>query len=432
MSEPTYRPETLAVHAGQQPDPTTNSRAVPIYQTTSYVFDDTDHAADLFALRVPGNIYTRIMNPTQSVFEERVAALEGGVAALATASGSAAITYAVLNLTYAGDNIVSVSTLYGGTYALFAHTLPQFGVEVRWVDPDRPEDLAALVDERTKLVFAETVGNPKINVVDIAAWADAAHALGLPLVVDNTAPTPYLARVLDHGADVSVHSATKYIGGHGTSIGGVIVDAGRFDWPAHAQRFPGLTQPDPAYHGVVWSEAVGNLAYIIRARTVLLRNTGAAIAPLNSWLFLQGLETLHLRMERHSANALTVAEFLRSHDAVSWVNYPGLADSPYKATADKIFTGRGYGGLVSFGVRTGREGGRAFIEALTLFSHLANIGDAKSLAIHNATTTHSQLTPDELAAAGVPEDLVRLSVGIENVEDLLIDLDQALAAASKA
>jgi O-acetylhomoserine (thiol)-lyase len=432
MSEPTYRPETLAVHAGQQPDPATNSRAVPIYQTTSYVFDDTDHAADLFALRVPGNIYTRIMNPTQSVFEERVAALEGGVAALATASGSAAITYAVLNLTYAGDNIVSVSTLYGGTYALFAHTLPQFGVEVRWVDPDRPEDLAALVDERTKLVFAETVGNPKINVVDIAAWADAAHALGLPLVVDNTAPTPYLARVLDHGADVSVHSATKYIGGHGTSIGGVIVDAGRFDWPAHAQRFPGLTRPDPAYHGVVWSEAVGNLAYIIRARTVLLRNTGAAIAPLNSWLFLQGLETLHLRMERHSANALAVAEFLRSHDAVSWVNYPGLADSPYKATADKIFTGRGYGGLVSFGVRTGREGGRAFIEALTLVSHLANIGDAKSLAIHNATTTHSQLTPDELAAAGVPEDLVRLSIGIENVEDLLADLDQALAAASKA
>ncbi len=428
----TFRPETLAVHAGQEPDPTTNSRAVPIYQTTSYVFDDTDHAADLFALKVPGNIYTRIMNPTQSVFEARVAALEGGVGALATASGSAAITYAVLNLTYAGDNIVALSTLYGGTYALFAHTLPQFGVQVRFVDPDRPDALADAVDERTKLVFAETVGNPKINVVDVAAWAQAAHALGLPLVVDNTAPTPYLARVLDHGADVAVHSATKYIGGHGTSIGGVIVDAGTFDWQAHADRFPGLASPDPAYHGVVWTEAVGNLAYIIRARTVLLRNTGAAVAPLNSWLFLQGLETLHLRMERHSENALAVAHFLQSHDAVTWVSYPGLDSSPYKAVADRVFTGRGYGGLVSFGLRTGRAGGRAFIDNVELFSHLANIGDAKSLAIHNATTTHSQLTPDELQAAGVPEDLVRLSVGIEHVDDLLTDLDRALARAAKA
>ena len=427
-----FRPETLAVHAGQEPDPTTNSRAVPIYQTTSYVFDDTEHAADLFALKVPGNIYTRIMNPTQSVFEARVAALEGGVGALATASGSSAITYAVLNLTYAGDNIVAVSTLYGGTYALFAHTLPQFGVEVRFVDPDKPEELAQAVDERTKLVFVETVGNPRINVVDVAAWADASHDQGLPLIVDNTAPTPYLARVLDHGADVSVHSATKYIGGHGTSIGGVLVDAGTFDWAAHADRFPGLTRPDPAYHGVVWTEAVGNLAYIIRARTVLLRNTGAAVAPFNSFLFLQGLETLHLRMERHSENALAVARFLESHDAVSWVNYPGLESSPYKATADRIFTGRGYGGLLSFGVRTGRAGGREFIENLELFSHLANIGDAKSLAIHNATTTHSQLTPDELDAAGVPEDLVRLSIGIENVDDLLLDLDQALTKAAKA
>ena len=425
-------PETLAVHAGQEPDPATNSRAVPIYQTTSYVFDDTDHAADLFALRVPGNIYTRIMNPTQSVFEARVAALEGGVGALATASGSSAITYAVLNLTYAGDNIVALSTLYGGTYALFAHTLPQFGVEVRFVDPDHPEALAEVVDDRTKLVFAETIGNPKLNVVDVAAWADAAHAQGLPLVVDNTAPTPYLARVFDHGADVSVHSATKYIGGHGTSIGGVIVDAGTFDWTAHADRFPGLTQPDPAYHGVVWTEAVGNLAYIIRARTVLLRNTGAAIAPLNSFVFLQGLETLHLRMERHSENALAVARFLQSHDAVTWVNYPGLEGDPYKATADKIFTGHGYGGLVSFGVATGREGGRTFVDSLELFSHLANIGDAKSLAIHNATTTHSQLEPDELVAAGVAEDLVRLSVGIENVADLVPDLEQALTKAAKA
>ena len=424
-----YRPETLGVHAGQEEaDPATNARAVPIYQTTSYVFNDTEHAANLFALAEPGNIYTRIMNPTQSVFEERMAALEGGVGALATASGSAATTYAVLNLTYAGDNIVALSTLYGGTYALFAHTLPQFGIEVRFVDPDKPEELEKYVDDKTRLVFAETIGNPKINVVDIRAWADASHTQGLPLIVDNTAPTPYLCKPFELGADVVVHAATKYIGGHGTSIGGVIVDAGSFDWTAHADRFPGLTQPDGAYHGVVWTEAVGNLAYIIRARTVLLRNTGAAIAPLNSWLFLQGLETLHLRMERHSENALAVARFLEGHDAVSWVSYPGLESSEYKAVADRTLTGRGYGGLVSFGVKTGREGGKRLVEALELFSHLANIGDAKSLAIHNATTTHSQLTPDELEAAGVPEDMVRLSIGIEHVEDIIADLEQALAA----
>ncbi len=426
----TYRPETLAVHAGQeQADPTTNARAVPIYQTTSYVFDSTEHAADLFALRVPGNIYTRIMNPTQSVFEDRMTQLEGGVGALAVASGSSAVTYAVLNLTYAGDNIVALSTLYGGTYALFAHTLPQFGIEVRFVDPSKPEELAAHVDEKTKLVFGETVGNPAINVVDLAAWSKAAHDQGLPFIVDNTAPTPYLCRPFESGVDVVIHSATKYIGGHGTSIGGVIVDAGSFDWAAHSDRFPGLTKPDPAYHGVVWTEAVGNLAFIIRARTVLLRNTGAAVTPMNSWLFLQGLETLHLRMERHSDNALAVAKHLQSHPAVSWVNYPGLDESPNKAIADSIFTGRGYGGLVSFGIKGGREAGQGFIEALGLFSHLANIGDAKSLAIHNATTTHSQLTAEELAAAGVPEDMVRLSVGIEHVEDLIADLDQALAAA---
>lgn len=426
----TYRPETVTVHAGQEEaDPATNARAVPIYQTTSYVFNDTEHAANLFSLAEPGNIYTRIMNPTQSVFEERLTQLEGGVGALATASGSAAVTYAVLNLTYTGDNIVALSTLYGGTYALFAHTLPQFGVEVRFVDPEKPEELAAAVDERTKLVFAETIGNPRLNVVDIRAWADAAHAQGLPLIVDNTTPTPYLARVFDHGADVAVHSATKYIGGHGTSVGGIIVDSGNFDWAAHAERFPGLTQPDGAYHGVVWTEAVGNLAYIIRARTVLLRNTGAAVAPLNSWLFLQGLETLHLRLERHSENALKVAQYLQGHDSVSWVSYPGLEGDPSKAVADRIFTGKGYGGLVSFGVKSGRDGGRRFVEALELFSHLANIGDAKSLAIHNATTTHSQLTPAELEAAGVPEDLVRLSVGIENVDDLIADLEQALAQA---
>jgi O-acetylhomoserine (thiol)-lyase len=422
-----HHPETLGVHAGQeQADPATNARAVPIYQTTSYVFDDTEHAANLFSLAEPGNIYTRIMNPTQSVFEERMAALEGGVGALATASGSAATTYAVLNLTYAGDNIVALSTLYGGTYALFAHTLPQFGIEVRFVDPDRPEDLEKYVDDKTRLVFAETIGNPKINVVDIRAWADAAHAQGLPLVVDNTAPTPYLCRPFDLGADVVVHAATKYIGGHGTSIGGVIVDAGSFDWAAHSERFPGLTQPDGAYHGVVWTEAVGNLAYIIRARTVLLRNTGAAIAPLNSWLFLQGLETLHLRMERHSENASKVAEYLEGHEAVSWVSFPGLESSEYKEVADRTLTGRGYGGLVSFGLKGGRQAGRTFVEALELFSHLANIGDAKSLAIHNATTTHSQLTPNELEAAGVPEDMVRLSIGIEHVDDILADIEQAL------
>ncbi len=427
---PTHRPETLAVHAGQEEaDPTTNARAVPIYQTTSYVFNDTEHAANLFSLAEPGNIYTRIMNPTQSVFEDRINQLEGGVGALAVASGSSATFYSVLNLTYAGDNIVAISTLYGGTYALFAHTLPQFGIEVRFVDPTKPEELAQHVDERTKLVFAETVGNPKINVVDLAAWSQAAHAQGLPIIVDNTTPTPYLVRPFDHGVDVVVHSATKYIGGHGTSIGGVIVDSGRFDWAAHAERYPGLTSPDPAYHGAVWTEAAGELAYIIRARTVLLRNTGAAITPMNSWLFLQGLETLHLRMERHSSNALAVAEYLLGHDAVAWVSYPGLEADPSKEIADRIFTGRGYGGLVSFGVKSGRDGGRRFVEALQLFSHLANIGDAKSLAIHNATTTHSQLTPDELDNAGVPEDLVRLSVGIEHVEDLIADLEQALNAA---
>jgi len=427
----TYRPETLTVHAGQEePDSATNARAVPIYQTTSYVFNDTEHAANLFSLAEPGNIYTRIMNPTQSVFEERITQLEGGVGALATASGSAATTYAVLNLAGTGDNIVAISTLYGGTYALFAHTLPQFGIEVRFVDPDSPQDLAEQVDERTRLVFAETIGNPRINVVDIRAWADAAHAQGLPLIVDNTAPTPFLCRPFDLGADIIVHAATKYIGGHGTSIGGVIVDSGKFDWTAHAERFPGLTKPDGAYHGVVWTEAVAELAFIIRARTVLLRNTGAAIAPLNSWLFLQGLETLHLRMERHSSNALAVAQFLQGHDLVSWVSYPGLEDSEHRAVADRTFIeGRGYGGLVSFGVKSGRDGGKRFVEALGLFSHLANIGDAKSLAIHNATTTHSQLTPEELESAGVPEDLVRLSIGIEHIEDLIADLDQALNAA---
>jgi O-acetylhomoserine (thiol)-lyase len=422
-------PETIALHAGQEPDPATRSRAVPIYQTTSYVFEDTQHAADLFALRTPGNIYTRIMNPTWAVLEERVAALEGGIAAVATASGQAAVTYAVLNVSRAGDNIVSVSTLYGGTYNLFAHTLPQYGIEVRWADPDDPASLAALVDERTTLVFAETIGNPKLNVVDLQAWADAAHAAGLPLVVDNTVATPILCRAFDHGVDVVVHSATKYIGGHGTTIGGIVVDAGSFDWAAQPERYPGLTQPDPSYHGVVWTDALGPAAFAGRVRTVLLRNTGAALSPFNAFLLLQGLETLPLRIERHAANALRVAERLEQHPGVAWVSYPGLASSPYHETAQRILRG-GYGGLVTFGIEGGVEAGSRFIESLELFSHLANIGDAKSLAIHNATTTHAQLNEEELAASGVTPDTVRLSIGIEHVDDILEDLEQALAVAT--
>ncbi len=423
------RPETLALHGGQSPDPTTNARAVPIYQTTSYTFDDTQHAADLFALKVPGNIYTRIMNPTWDVLEQRVAAMEGGIASVALASGQSAITYAVLNVCRAGDNIISVSTLYGGTYNFFAHTLPQFGIEVRFTDPDDPDSVAALADDKTRLVFAETVGNPKLNVVDLQAWADAAHAKGLPLIVDNTVPTPILCRAFDHGADIVVHSLTKFIGGHGTSIGGIIVDSGRFDWPAHADRFPGLTRPDPSYHGVVWSDALGPAAYIGRVRTVLLRNTGAALSPFNAFLFLQGIETLPLRMERHCENALAVARHLEAHPKVKWVDYPGLESSRYHEVADRVLTG-GYGALVTFGIEGGREAGRQFIEGLELFSHLANIGDAKSLAIHPATTTHSQLDEAELDLAGVSQDTVRLSVGIEHIDDILADLDQALARAT--
>ena len=426
--QPIPRAETIALHGGQSPDPTTNARAVPIYQTTSYVFDDTQHAADLFALKVPGNIYSRIMNPTWDVLEQRLTALEGGLAALVTASGQAAVTYSVLNLARAGDNIISVSQLYGGTYNLFAHTLPQYGIEVRWVDADDPDAVAALVDDRTRLVFGETIGNPRLNVLDIPAWAEAAHANGLPLIIDNTVPTPIGARALDLGADVAVHSLTKFIGGHGTSIGGALVDGGRFDWVANGTRFPGLTQADPSYHGVVWVDALGPAAYIGRARTVLLRNTGAALSPFNAFLFLQGIETLPLRIERHNSNALAIAQWLSAHSAVNWVNYPGLRDDPYHETADRVLTG-GYGALVTFGVKGGAEAGRAFIESLGLFSHLANIGDAKSLAIHNASTTHSQLNAEELAAAGVTQDTIRLSVGIEHIDDLIADLDQALAAA---
>ena len=424
--ESNYRPETNALHAGQVSDPTTNARAVPIYQTTSYTFNDAQHAQDLFALAEPGNIYTRIMNPTWDVFEQRMAALEGGVAALAIASGQAAVTYSVLNITRSGDNIVALSTLYGGTYNLFAHTLPQYGIEVRFVDPNKPEELAANVDDKTRLVFAETIGNPRLNVVDIKAWADAAHAEGLPLIVDNTVPTPILTQIFDLGADIAVHSATKFIGGHGTTIGGVIVDSGNFDWVANAERFPGLTQPDPSYHGVVWADAMGPAAYIGRVRTVLLRNMGAALSPFNAFLLIQGLETLPLRMERHSENALAVAQHLKGHDGISWVEYPGLEGSNGYDVAQRVLTG-GYGALVAFGIEGGRDAGRKFIESLELFSHLANIGDAKSLAIHPATTTHSQLDEDELASAGVTDDMVRLSVGIENIDDITADIDQALA-----
>jgi O-acetylhomoserine (thiol)-lyase len=424
----THRPETIALHGGQEPDSATNARAVPIYQTTSYTFNDTDHAANLFALAEPGNIYTRIMNPTWDVLEQRVAQLEGGIAGLVTASGQAAVTYSVLNIARAGDNIISVSQLYGGTYNLFAHTLPQYGIEVRFADADDPGAVARLADENTKLVFGETIGNPRLNVLDVPAWAEAAHAAGLPLIVDNTVATPLGARIFEQGADIAVHSLTKFIGGHGTSVGGAIIDAGTFDWVAHSDRYPGLTTPDPSYHGVVWSDALGPAAYIGRARTVLLRNLGAALSPFNAFLLLQGVETLPLRLERHQSNALAVAEHLKSHDAVAWVNYPGLADDDYNDVAQRVLVGGG-GALVTFGVRGGLEAGKRFIEGLELFSHLANIGDAKSLAIHNASTTHSQLNPDELAAAGVSDDLVRLSVGIEHIDDLVADLNQALAKA---
>jgi O-acetylhomoserine (thiol)-lyase len=422
------KPETMALHSGQEPDPTTNARAVPIYQTVSYNFNDAQHAQDLFALAEPGNIYTRIMNPTWNVLEERMTALEGGVAALALASGQAAVTYAVLNVCRTGDNIVALSNLYGGTYNLFAHTMPQYGIEVRFVDADKPEELADHVDENTKMVFAETIGNPRLNVVDLDAWSAAAHAEGLPLAVDNTVPTPILCKVFEHGADIAIHSATKFIGGHGTSIGGVIVDSGNFDWAAHADRYPGLTQPDPSYHGVVWTDAMGPAAYVGRVRTVLLRNMGAALSPFNAFLLLQGIETLPLRMERHCENALAVAEHLNGHGSVNWVEYPGLPGSSQAEVASRILDG-GSGALVAFGIDGGRDAGRKFIDSLELFSHLANIGDAKSLAIHPATTTHSQLDEGELASAGVTDDMVRFSVGIESIDDLLADIDQALAKA---
>jgi len=421
--------DTLAVHAGQELDPTTMSRAVPLYQTTSYGFRDTEHAANLFALKEFGNIYTRIMNPTTDVFEKRIAALEGAPAALAVSSGQAAITYSILNIAGAGDEIVSASSLYGGTYNLFAHTLPKLGIKVRFVDPSDPSSFRSAINEKTKALYIESVGNPRGDVLDIRAIADIAHENGIPLIVDNTLPSPYLLRPLEHGADIVVHSATKFIGGHGTSIGGVIVDGGTFDWKASG-KFPGMTEPDPSYHGVVFTEAVGPIAYIIKARVQLLRDMGAALAPFNAFLLLQGLETLHLRMERHSANALAVAKYLTTHPAVESVNYAGLESHPSYRLAQKYMP-KGQGAILTFEVKGGIEAGKKLIDSVKLFSHLANVGDSKSLIIHPASTTHSQLEGEDLAATGVTPGMVRLSVGTEGIEDIIADLDQALAASQQ-
>jgi O-acetylhomoserine (thiol)-lyase len=421
------KPETLAVHGGYTPDPTTRAVAVPIYQTVSYAFDSTQHGADLFDLKVPGNIYTRIMNPTQDVLEQRVAALEGGIGALALASGQTAITYAILTIAEAGDNIVSAATLYGGTYNLFAHTLPQFGIQTRFADYREPESFARLIDERTKAVYIESIGNPLGNITDIEKIAEVAHRHGVPLIVDNTVATPYLLRPFEHGADIVVHSLTKYLGGHGNSIGGIIVDSGKFPWAEHKERFRRLNEPDVSYHGVVYTEALGVAAYIGRARVVPLRNTGGAISPFNAFLILQGIETLALRLDRITENTLKVAEYLDGHPKVRWVNYAGLPDHPSHDLAVKYLGGRP-SGVLTFGVTGGREGGARFQDALKLFTRLVNIGDAKSLACHPASTTHRQLGPDELAKAGVTEDTVRLSIGIEHIDDLLEDLGQALEA----
>jgi O-acetylhomoserine (thiol)-lyase len=429
MSERKLGFDTLQVHAGQKPDPTTGSRAVPIYQTTSYVFRDTEHGANLFALKEPGNIYTRIMNPTNDVFEQRMAALEGGVAALAVASGSAAITYAILNIAGTGDEIVSASTLYGGTYNLFSVTLPKLGIKTVFVDPDDPENFRKAINERTKAVFIETLGNPSINITDIEAVAAIAHENKIPLIVDNTFGTPYLIRPIDFGADVVVHSATKFIGGHGTSIGGVIVDGGKFDWLGSG-KFPGLTEPDPSYHGVVYARDIGPAAFVTKVRVQLLRDTGAAISPFNSFLLLQGLETLSLRVAKHVENAKKVAEFLNGHPQVAWVNYPGLENNKYHKLALKYMP-KGAGSIFTFGIKGGIEAAVKFIDSLEIFSLLANVADAKSLVIHPASTTHAQLSPEDQAAAGVTPDQIRLSIGIEDADDLIYDLEQALKKALK-
>ncbi len=427
MSEQnTWSIDTIAVHGGQELDPTTMSRAVPLYQTTSYGFRDAEHAANLFALKEFGNIYSRIMNPTTDVFEKRVAMLEGGPAALAVSSGQAAITYSILNIAGSGDEIVSGSALYGGTYNLFSTTLPKLGIKVNFVDMNDPSSFRSAITERTKALYVESVGNPSGDIADIRAIADIAHEHGIPLIVDNTLPSPYLLRPLEHGADIVVHSATKFIGGHGTSIGGVIVDGGKFDWKASG-KFPGLTEPDPSYHGVVYTEAVGPIAYIIKARVQLLRDMGAAISPFNSFMLLQGLETLHLRMERHSSNALQVAKFLADHPAVEKVSYSGLeSHSSYELS--KRYMPKGQGAILTFEVKGGIEAGKKLINAVKLFSHLANVGDSKSLIIHPASTTHSQLEGEELASTGVAPGMVRLSVGTESIDDIIADLKQALEA----
>ncbi len=429
MSERKLGFDTLQVHAGQQPDPTTGSRAVPIYQTTSYVFRDTEHGANLFALKEPGNIYTRIMNPTNDVFEQRIAALEGGVAALAVASGSAAITYSILNIAGAGDEIVSASTLYGGTYNLFSVTLPKLGIKTVFVDPDDPENFKKAINERTKAVYVETIGNPGINVVDIEAVARIAHDNKIPLIIDNTFGTPYLIKPIDFGADIVVHSATKFIGGHGTSIGGVIVDSGKFDWIGSG-KFPGLTEPDPSYHGVNYAKDVGAAAFVIKARVQLLRDTGAAISPFNSFLLIQGLETLSLRVEKHVSNTKKVIDFLSNHPQVAWINYPGLKDNKYYKLAEKYLP-KGAGSIFTFGIKGGLKAAVEFIDSLEIFSLLANVADAKSLVIHPASTTHSQLSEEDQKAAGVTPDQIRLSIGIEDADDLIYDLDQALKKAAQ-
>jgi O-acetylhomoserine (thiol)-lyase len=419
--------ESLALHHGYESEPTTKAAAVPIYQTTSYTFDNTQHGADLFDLKVPGNIYTRIMNPTTDVLEQRLAEMEGGVAGLALASGMAAITYSIQCITRSGDNIVSTSQLYGGTYNLFAHTFPQQGIDVRMVSADDYDGMENKIDDKTRAIFCESIGNPAGNIVDLKKLSEIAHKNGIPLIVDNTVATPYLCKPFELGADIVIHSLTKYIGGHGTTIGGIIIDSGKFDWVANKERFPMLNEPDPSYHGVVYTEALGPAAYIGRCRVVPLRNTGSALSPHSAFLILQGLETLGLRMERHCENALKVARHLKSHPKVKWVNYAGLEDSPYHQVCKEI-TGGLASGILSFGIQGGSTAGAKFIDALQMILRLVNIGDAKSLACHPASTTHRQLGADELITAGVSEDLVRISVGIEHIDDIITDIDQALDA----
>jgi len=418
--------DTLAVHGGQEPDPTTGARAVPIYQTTSYNFRDAEHAANLFGLKELGNIYSRIMNPTTDVLEKRIAALEGGAAAVAFASGHAAISSAIFNIAQSGDEIVSSSTLYGGTYNMFAYTLPRLGIKVTFVDPSDPENFAKAITDKTKALYAETIGNPKIDVLDIEKVAAIAHKNGLPLIVDSTFSTPYLTRPIDFGADIVIHSATKFIGGHGTSMGGLVVDGGKFDW--NNGKFPNLSDPDPSYNGLRYTEAFGPLAFILRLRIQVLRDVGACLSPFNAFMFIQGLETLHLRLRRHSDNALAIAKYLEAHQDVAWVSYPGLVSHPDYAKAQKYLP-KGAGAILTFGIKGGLEAGRKFIDALKVFSLLANVGDAKSLVIHPASTTHSQLTSEQRATAGAPDDMVRLSLGLEDSDDLIADLAQALVAA---